>query len=51
MKEKVALLTPKVVLHQHYYHIITVFELCSSNSKIPAETLVVADLVMKMVIL
>ena len=51
MKEKVALLTPEVVLHQHYYNIITVFELSSNNSKIPTESLVVLDLVMKMVIL
>ena len=51
MNEKVALLIPNVVVYQHYYNIITVFELSSSNSKIPAETIVVVDLVMKMAIL
>ena len=51
MNEKVALLIPNVVVYQHYYNIITVFELSSGNSKIPAETIVVVDLVMKMAIL
>ena len=51
MNEKVALLIPNVVVYQHYHNIITVFELASSNSKIPSETLVVVDLVMKMAIL
>lgn len=48
MNEKIALLIPNVVVYQHYYNIITVFKVSSDNSKIPAETLVVLDLIMKM---